>query len=70
MTGPPALVIRHAITPDDPYGPWPPSGNDWVEVRRLPKGFTLFRSIEIACPELPSPSGAQHHYFGGGEQRR
>jgi len=41
------MKIFHEVTVDDLYGqPWPPPGNGWVVVRRIP-GATLWRLIQI-----------------------
>ena len=41
------MKISQTLTADDCYGqPWPPPGNGWVVIRRVP-GFTLWRSIQF-----------------------
>jgi hypothetical protein len=47
------MEIQHAVTGDSLDGqPWPPLGDGWVIVRRIP-GFTLWRSIQIAQSHSP-----------------
>ena len=52
------MQIQHIVTADDPFGePWPPSDAGlWCVVRRV-RGFTIWRSIQLASE--PPPSNAQ-----------
>jgi hypothetical protein len=49
MSAQPAMVIKHAISANDPHNePWPPSGAGlWALVRPLPRVFSLWRQVAL-----------------------
>jgi hypothetical protein len=57
------IQIMTFRTADDPNGPWPPTGDGWVEVRRA-DGFTFWRLIRLV-QSVPPPADARTNKYGG-----